>query len=454
MPRLRRDARLQGLEHGVARSRVADRELRRAVGAAGLGQEHGAELEDRHVDEPARAVALRRGDETGQQRPPQERGVRVERVSQAHGCHGRAVGAAEHGVLGLGGERERQHLGRTGGRQRVGDPAPDPLRAGEAATGRSDGEHRRDAVVAGEPGHLLGELGPAGEVGAPRRRRDLEAAVDAGDDAADLGEGVVHLVVGVLDADEPETKPSGRRIASRAGASWMSEPPASAVPPARSTMSWATRETAAPRSRGRRRARSAWPPRSAACAGVRCARSRPGPSWPPRRARCASASPISVSAPPMTPPRPIGPRSSVTTRSSTWSVRSLPSRVVELLARRRATHDDAAPERVEVVAVDRLAELEHDVVRDVDEHRERADAGELQPRDHPRRRRAGRVDVAHDARREDGRADPAADRRLVADLDGEAVDQASTGSDCSTGSRKRAPVAWAYSRATPRIENA
>ena len=29
-----------------------------------------------------------------------------------------------------------------------------------------------------------------------------------------------------------------------------------------------------------------------------------------------------------------------------------------------------------------------------------------------------------------------------------------TGSDCATGSRKRAPVAWAYSRATPRIEKA
>ncbi len=71
--------------------------------------------------------------------------------------------------------------------------------------------------------------------------------------------------------------------------------------------------------------------------------------------------------------------------------------------------------------MDRLPELEHHVVRDVDEHRERADAGELQPRDHPRRGGASRVDVAHDARGEHGRADAAADGRLVADLDGEAV---------------------------------
>ena len=91
----------------------------------------------------------------------------------------------------------------------------------------------------------------------------------------------------------------------------------------------------------------------------------------------------------------------------------------DLLARRGTTHDDAAAQRIEVVPVDRLAELEHDVVRDVDEQRDRSDAGELQPRDHPCGRGTRRVDPAHDARREDGGADTTADRRLVADLDGE-----------------------------------
>ncbi len=41
-----------------------------------------------------------------------------------------------------------------------------------------------------------------------------------------------------------------------------------------------------------------------------------------------SASAISVLAPPMTPARPIGPRSSVMTRSSASSTRTVPSRVV------------------------------------------------------------------------------------------------------------------------------
>ena len=51
-------------------------------------------------------------------------------------------------------------------------------------------------------------------------------------------------------------------------------------------------------------------------------------------------------------------------------------------------------------------------------------------------------------------ADAAADRRLVADLDGEAVARGIHGARLLAGSRNAAPVAWAYSRATPRIENA
>ncbi len=86
---------------------------------------------------------------------------------------------------------------------------------------------------------------------------------------------------------------------------------------------------------------------------------------------------------------------------------------LQLLPRRRAAHGDAAGERVEVVAVQRLAEFEHHVVGDVDQDAERADSGEREAGDHPRRRGPRRVDVAHDAGDELRGADPTADGRHV-----------------------------------------
>src|SRR5690606_26041061 len=55
----------------------------------------------------------------------------------------------------------------------------------------------------------------------------------------------------------------------------------------------------------------------------------------------------------------------------------------EALTLRRAAHSDAAGDPVEVVEVQRLAEFDHDVVRDVDRERDRADAGKREARDHP-----------------------------------------------------------------------
>ena len=65
----------------------------------------------------------------------------------------------------------------------------------------------------------------------------------------------------------------------------------------------------------------------------------------------------------------------------------LPVERHQLLPWVRAAHDDSAPQFVEVVAVDRLTEFEHHVVGDVDDQRDRPDARELEPRDHPGRRR-------------------------------------------------------------------
>ena len=89
-----------------------------------------------------------------------------------------------------------------------------------------------------------------------------------------------------------------------------------------------------------------------------------------------------------------------------------------LLALARAARDEPAAEQVEVVGVERAAEREHHVVRDVDDVRDRAHAGVPQPRLQPERRLADR-DVAEDAADEAqaalGIVDPDADR-LVAVL--------------------------------------
>ena len=89
----------------------------------------------------------------------------------------------------------------------------------------------------------------------------------------------------------------------------------------------------------------------------------------------------------------------------------------DLLPRGGTPHDDVAGEPVEVVAVVRLAELEHDVVGDVHREGDGADAGEPEPGRHPRRRGPGGVDAAHGARDEAVAAGLAVDRGVVVDLD-------------------------------------
>ncbi len=90
----------------------------------------------------------------------------------------------------------------------------------------------------------------------------------------------------------------------------------------------------------------------------------------------------------------------------------------QLLPRGRAADPDRAGQLVAVVAVDRLAELEHHVVGDVDGQRDRAHAGELDPAGQPGRGGRGRVEAGHGAGHEDRAAGG------VVDLDrvGAAVD--------------------------------
>ena len=134
-----------------------------------------------------------------------------------------------------------------------------------------------------------------------------------------------------------------------------------------------------PGAAGRRRARSAWTPRRAACAGARCGRSWSARSARPRSPPSVVVSDSSVVWPPITPAMPIGPLSSVISRSSADRLRRTSSRVVIFSPSRGPSYDDRAGELVAVVAVHRLAELEHHVVGDVDAQRDRPHPGELDP---------------------------------------------------------------------------
>ncbi len=75
---------------------------------------------------------------------------------------------------------------------------------------------------------------------------------------------------------------------------------------------------------------------------------------------------ISVSAPPITPPMPTARAASATTHMSFVSVRSAPSSVRIFSPALRAPHDDAVfLQLIEIESVQRLAQLEHHVIRDV-----------------------------------------------------------------------------------------
>ena len=100
---------------------------------------------------------------------------------------------------------------------------------------------------------------------------------------------------------------------------------------------------------------------------------------------------ISLSALPMTPPMADPPSASPISSISVESVRSVPSRVSERLARPRPANDDAATAHpIEVEGVQRLADGPHDVVGDVDDVVDRTHARVGQPCLEPGRRLADR----------------------------------------------------------------
>ncbi len=124
------------------------------------------------------------------------------------------------------------------------------------------------------------------------------------------------------------------------------------------------------------------------------------------------------------------------------------------LAGPRPAHDDPLPETPEVVGVQRLAEAEHDVVRDVDGQGDRPHPGLDEAAPHPGRGRGGDVEATHHPGMEPVAAQPAADRGVVDELDRIAGGRGggTASASAATGSVKAAPVACEYSRATPRTE--
>ena len=127
----------------------------------------------------------------------------------------------------------------------------------------------------------------------------------------------------------------------------------------------------------------------------------------PRAEKCAASmtrlrdySEISVARPPMVPAIEIGPgrvgdQDVVGVQVADHVVEGL-----QPLARPGPADHDRPVQPVPVERVQRLAQLQHQVVGDVDGQRHRAHAGPGQPDPHPQRGRPGRVDAADLAQHE------------------------------------------------------
>ena len=122
--------------------------------------------------------------------------------------------------------------------------------------------------------------------------------------------------------------------------------------------------------------------------------SRAARSWQPRGAPRWSRSVTSLSSPPMIAASATARSPSVISRSSGVEVAKRPVERAQLLARACVPHDDPAAGQLRAVeGVQRAPPHVHDVVRHVDDVRDRAHVGEEEPRPQPLRRRADR-DVA------------------------------------------------------------
>ena len=185
---------------------------------------------------------------------PGSRERRSRAICGSSGLASRIAGAPGANAFdrGRGDERIGEHLGRPGGGERRGGAAPSALRAGEAAAGRSDRQHRRDAVVADDAGDLLDQGQLVGEVGAPARRGDGRDRRRPPTPSAPISSSVVDdLLAAVYSTPmmaagqverQLDRQPVHRSVVERAERS--------AVPPASSTSRSTTRAAATAERRG------------------------------------------------------------------------------------------------------------------------------------------------------------------------------------------------------------
>ena len=338
--RLRRQGGLDLGELGVRRAPVHRRVRHRLRDVV---RQH--DLLDRvegQVGGAAGPVADERVEQAGQQRGAQLGPVGVERVEHPHGAAPHVVGGQPERVPHRGvDERERQHLDVAVLGQRPGHRTAAALARAQPAPGRGGRQHRRDAVVALQPQHLLDQVGgllqvrPPGRRGGlhpgPARRRRWTARRRSRSGSA----GARWPPAGSRPRPPGPAAPAASARRARPAPCPRRSARRPACPPPCSTSSCAARSAATGGSSGstvRSNRRDASlgslcrrAPR-AMTAGSKCAASI-STSVRAAAARSPTAA-ISVDAPPITPASPIGPDWSVISRSSGSSRRVTSSSVV------------------------------------------------------------------------------------------------------------------------------
>ena len=97
-----------------------------------------------------------------------------------------------------------------GGRESLRNGSTQALCPGQAASGWRNREHGGDAVVTDDAGNLLGQRPLVGQVWAPARRGDRQAAVRFLKRGTNLGQGRANLIARVVQTDQAGDESGGQ----------------------------------------------------------------------------------------------------------------------------------------------------------------------------------------------------------------------------------------------------
>ncbi|MFN8036056.1 MAG: hypothetical protein U0V73_08985 [Acidimicrobiia bacterium] len=383
---------LDGTPHD--RAGQDDRQVVALVGqhlAPGRGAEHVTELEERDVGQAVRVVVRDRPQQPGQDARPQDRLLRPERV---RGLDHVVSVDAERGEVGGRHQRQRERLRTAEAHQRVGHQPALPLTHGQAhpPTGRP-GQRPRDLVVPDAPRDLLDEIDLAFEVGPEGRHDRVEPAVPGVELDAERFERRAHRRIVEVGAEQRVDARGAHRDARPADRRGVH------VERALRRRRVRDLDEELHRAIGRRghavRVRPALEPGARLAAQAQAFRALRDPHGLEVR-RLEQDLGGRVGDLRRAPPHDAGDRlrgaAGVADEEVLGGERAL--HAVERdhpLAFCGAAYDDAAAvEPAEVEGVERLAELEEHVVRDVDRVRDGPHPAQRQPARHPRRRRAHR----------------------------------------------------------------